>query len=46
MLKFGKAYVEIGQQAYEKLFKERALRNLQRKARDSASMSLPSLPPQ
>ena len=34
MLKFGKAYVEVGQQAYEKLFKERMLRNLQRKARD------------
>jgi transposase len=34
MLKFGKAYVEVGQQAYEKLFKERILRNLQRKARD------------
>ena len=34
MLKFGKAYVETGQQAYEKLFKERALRNLQRRARE------------
>ena len=34
MLKFGKAYVETGQQAYEKLFKERTLRNLQRKARE------------
>jgi transposase len=34
MLKFGKAYVEHGQQAYEKLFKERTLRNLQRKARE------------
>jgi transposase len=34
MLKFGKAYVETGQQAYEKLFKERILRNLQRKARE------------
>ncbi|HEY5753975.1 MAG TPA: hypothetical protein VIT21_12555 [Chthoniobacterales bacterium] len=34
MLKFGKAYVEIGQQAYEKLFKERTLRNLQRNARE------------
>jgi len=34
MLKFGKAYVETGQQAYEKLFKERSLRNLQRKARE------------
>jgi len=32
MLKFGKAYVEIGQEAYEKFFKERILRNLQRKA--------------
>jgi hypothetical protein len=32
MLKFGRAYVETGQQAYEKLFKERTLRNLQRKA--------------
>ena len=34
ILKFGKAYVETGQQAYEKLFKERTLRNLQRKARE------------
>ena len=34
MLKFGKAYVETGQEAYEKLFKERTLRNLQRKARE------------
>ena len=34
MLRFGKAYVEIGQPAYEKLFKERTLRNLQRKARE------------
>ena len=34
MLKFGKAYVETGQQAYEKLFKERAVRNLQRRARE------------
>jgi len=32
MLKFGKAYVETGQEAYEKFFKERTLRNLQRKA--------------
>ena len=32
MLKFGKAYVETGQRAYEELFKERTLRNLQRKA--------------
>ena len=31
MLKFGKAYVETGQQAYEKFFKQRALRNLQRR---------------
>ena len=34
MLKFGKAYVETGQEAYEKLFKERTLRNLQRRARE------------
>ena len=34
MLKFGKAYVETGQQAYQKLFKERILHNLQRKARE------------
>ena len=33
MLKFGQAYVETGQEAYEKFFKERTLRNLQRKAR-------------
>ena len=34
VLKFGKAYVETGQQTYEKLFKERTLRNLERKARE------------
>jgi transposase len=34
MLKFGKAYVETGQEAYEKLFKERTLRNFQRRARE------------
>jgi hypothetical protein len=34
MLKFGKAYVETGQEAYEKLFKERTFRNLQRRARE------------
>jgi hypothetical protein len=28
MLKLGEAYVETGQKAYEKLFKERTLRNL------------------
>src|SRR5712672_2297787 len=33
MLKFGQAYVETGQEASEKFFKERTLRNLQRKAR-------------
>ena len=44
MLKFGKAYVETGQQTYEKLFKERALRNLQRRAASLASTSLPGLP--
>ena len=34
MLKFGKAYVEAGQEAYEKRFKERSLRNLHCKARE------------
>ena len=34
MLKFGTAYVETGQQAYEKLFKERTLRNLQRREQE------------
>ena len=41
MLKFGKAYVETGQEAYEKLFKERTLRNLQRKAANLDSKLLP-----
>src|SRR5689334_3158078 len=41
MLKFGTSYVEVGQQAYEKFFKERMLRNLQHKARDLVSKSLP-----
>ena len=34
MLKFGKACVETGQQAHEKLLKERTLRNLQRRAHE------------
>ena len=33
MLKFGKDYVDIGQDAYEKTYKERAMRNLARKAK-------------
>ena len=38
MLKFGKAYVETGQQAYEKFFKQRALRNLQRRKPNAATV--------
>ena len=34
MLKFGTAHVETGQHACEKLFKVRALRNLQRKGHE------------
>jgi transposase len=34
MLKFGKAYVEAGQEAYEKRFQERSLRNLHRRAHE------------
>ena len=41
MLKFGKAYVETGQEAYEKLFKERTLHNLQRKARQLGFQVIP-----
>lgn len=41
MLKFGKAYVETGQEAYEKLFRERTLRNLQRKARQLGFQVIP-----
>jgi transposase len=44
MLKYGKAYVETGQQAYEKLFKERTLHNLQRKARELGFHLTPAIP--
>jgi transposase len=44
MLKFGKAYVETGQQAYETLFKERTIRNLQRKARELGFHLTPAIP--
>jgi transposase len=46
MLKFGKAYVETGQETYEKLFKERILRNLQRRARELGFDVTPWLAPQ
>lgn len=45
MLKFGKAYVETGQETYERLFKERMLRNLQRKARELGFHLTPMPPP-
>jgi transposase len=44
MLKFGKAYVETGQEAYERLFKERTIRNLQRKARELGFHLTPAIP--
>jgi transposase len=44
MLKFGKAYVETGQETYERLFKERMLRNLQRKARELGFHLTPMAP--
>jgi len=34
LLKFGKAYVDIGEDAYEKQYKERTVRNLARKAKE------------
>jgi transposase len=34
LLKFGKDYVDSGQDAYERKYKERAIRNLARKAKD------------
>jgi len=33
MLRYGTAYVDAGQQAYEKQYRDRVLTNLQRKAR-------------
>jgi hypothetical protein len=44
MLKFGKEYVETGQEAYEKSFKERILRNLQRKAHQLGFQVTPMTP--
>jgi hypothetical protein len=34
MLKYGRDYADIGQEQYEKQFKERALRSLARKAKE------------
>ena len=33
MLRYGTAYVDVGQQAYEQQYRDRVLTNLQRKAR-------------
>jgi transposase len=44
MLKYGNAYVQTGQETYERLFKERTIRNLQRKARELGFHLTPAIP--
>jgi transposase len=44
MLKYGQAYVETGQESYERLFKERTIRNLQRRARELGFHLTPAIP--
>lgn len=41
MMKFGRRYVDIGQDRYEQTYKERALKNLARKARDFGFQLVP-----
>jgi transposase len=41
LLKFGKDYVDSGQDAYERKYKERAIRNLARKAKDHGLTLVP-----
>lgn len=41
MLKLGRHYVDIGQNRYEQMYKERALRNLARKAKDFGFQLVP-----
>lgn len=42
MLKFGRQYVDIGQEEYEKKFKERAFKQLARRAKDLGFQLIPS----
>ena len=46
MLKFGRHYVDIGQDRYEKMYKERAVKNLVRKAKDFGFQLVPLTQPQ
>ncbi len=43
MLKFGHQYTDIGQERYEEKYKERALKQLARKAHDFGFQLVPSL---
>ena len=43
MLKFGRDYIDIGQQRYEEKYKERVLKNLERRARDFGFQLVPSI---
>jgi transposase len=45
LLKFGKDYVDIGQDAYEQQFKQRAVKNLARKAKQFGFQLVPSHEP-
>lgn len=43
MLKFGRAYVDIGQDQYEEQYKQRALKHLARKAKHFGFQLVPSV---
>ena len=42
MLKFGRDYVDIGQQRYEQQFKERTMKSLARKAKELGFQLVPN----
>ena len=44
MIKFGRHYIDIGQERYEEKYKERALKQLARRARDFGFQLVPSTP--
>ena len=46
MLKFGRDYVDIGQQRYEQQFKERTMKSLARKAKELGFQLVPNAPEQ
>jgi len=44
MIRFGRDYIDIGQERYEEKYKERVLKNLARRAKDFGFQLVPSIP--